>query len=168
MFPIRPLHKEDFFTSDGKIKTIICCRPYGGGLFGDLCTSAFCTWSKYFNKPLPKKIIAYPEHSMSALKRSDCLECLRLLGDQAYCNITAFRNNKEFNQYVYTMYEYFRGMIVKPPYRFKYIDFSQKSSSIARDIRWGSYSIICINDAHLDKQPRFNFQEIRDAFKSIT
>lgn len=167
MFPIRPLQKEDFYTNDDRIRMLMCHRPYGKSIFDHLCSNAYCTWGQYFNVQLSRYSVTYPEHTMSPFKVSECKKCLEILGDKAYENVSAFRNEKEFNQYVYMMYMYFQGKIVTAPYRFMYTDMGHKSLDIVKNIRWGPYKFICINDAHLGEEKQFSFKEIEDAFKAI-
>lgn len=72
---------------------------------------------------------------MSPFKVSECKKCLEILGNKAYENIGTFRNDKEFNQYIYMMYMYFQSKVTPAPYKFMYTDMGHKSSDIVKNIR---------------------------------
>lgn len=170
MFPIGPLAKEDFFAEDGRIRiNLRSCdiRNHRDNQFRKVC------WNNYqhVGQALGVQVKAYdylrPSHGATPMIRSHCHNCMELIGEKILVFATAFRTDKQHNQYIFPLWECFQYTVAPSSYSFIYSSLKLGSLVISGYITSGKYQMICINDVKIPNRNKFDFQAIKNAFEKI-
>lgn len=121
-----------------------------------------------FYKNLPKGKYYKPEHLQTPMLKST-LETVYSKYETAILNsVSAFREVKNYNQYIYTFYQFFSGKFSPSAREGKYMDFGKRTASDVSDvIKSRKEKAICIND----NTNNINFENaktiIQAAFKDV-
>ena len=138
MLPIGALKPSDFFRGD-KIKIgwrerdfVINCNVYGYQ-----CHNNCVALSKELNYNYPRDKILLPQHSFTPMIKSHCKECFNLIKNYVVPHIRAFRTEKQYNQYIYPIYEHWKYGTLESKVDFLYTELDKEFDL--------NHQIICVN-----------------------
>lgn len=138
MLPTKPMKPSDFFDFDsGQIKISWRVSEFKGGntytyQCNNNCVALFRELGAKYNGTMIR-----PVHSYTPMIKSHCRNAFELLQFDIFRNIGAFRTKRQFNQYIYPIYEYLKyGTLVSP------IDFLYTELDKDFDL---NHQICCIN-----------------------
>jgi hypothetical protein len=169
MYPVAPLTKDDFFTEDGKIKMNFSGRDirHNSKQFRQVCLRCFQHVAEVLGYRHDDYTYLKPNHSMTPMVKSHCIECLEKLAPHIYPNIWAFRTEYQHNQYIYPLYEYLINNREEGPIRFLYTSLKHSADEIAANLTSGAYQIICLNDVSLPDRSALQIEKIKQAFEYL-
>lgn len=139
MLPFRDLSEDDFFTRDNHVKInwwqedIRELRT----VFRQQCINSYQNVMFRLGRKFDSNVYIRPEHSMTPMIKSHCVETYKLLEDVIIRHIRAFRTTYQFNQYIYPIFE----KVVYGTYDTT-IDFLYTQLGEEIDL---NYQIVCIN-----------------------
>lgn len=169
MFPIKALHKEDFFSED-KIKIAFKTVDYGNNMneqFRRVCFNCYIHVCEITNHIFDGRTFYRPMHGFTPMIKSHCQECLDQLGPKIFPYVSAFRTAAQHNQYIYPLYEWMKYGIEPLGHEFIYTSLKLGGQGIANIINANVYQVICINDVAIPQRTSFHFNLIKDAFENI-
>ena len=152
MFPIAALDPNDFFTESNKIKIsfikdVLQANPTQ---FKQVCYHQYkeiCELLGYY--VLPAESFQRPYHSFTPMIKSHCKEIRQLLDDKIKQVLAPFRTEYQYNQYIYPLYELFKGNTVESDIKFEYLELNNDLDKIISAIDHNQ--IVCINDSTCKK-----------------
>lgn len=155
IFAINSCSEDDFYSCSGLPKVHLYLKD-------KVSINAFrktlINGQEMINKDFPS--IKIPEdkyyrtdHLMVPLLKSTVEQVWKKHRIEICNNISAFRTNKNVNQYIYTYYQVFSNQFLDVKFPGAYLDFeSTKISTICDIINDKSYKAICINDSGLNNE----------------
>lgn len=135
MFIIKQTLKTDFFIDD-KVRENFVTTPIGG-IFGSHCTNAFKTIYNNDN-------FIRPDHEAKPYYKSVVKECYFKFEKMIKNSITQFRDAKNYNCYLYSLYQKKKELVIKSDIIFKYLKYYDKNILDKADT-------VCINDADVNR-----------------
>ena len=126
--------------------------------------------AEHFNKKINSKRFIKIPHTIAPLKKSTLEKVNELFYDKMYNSCTPFRKEKNYNQYIYSYYDYFNGDYIKSETTYKYYSINGSTiDNIVKDIKSKQYNTLCLNDTIvLDNTIFYNCRtKIIDAFETI-
>ena len=170
-FPLKEMTEEDFYE-DGKVKILIK-KEYGQNTqfkkveYNTQCKAAKACgkdpggWEDGFLKV---------QHSINPMLKSSFNRLHKIIGDDIYNSCTKFREEKNLNQYLYSLCEYYSDNLTSPTIGYSYFSINDKNlEDICNCIVNQENYNICINDVKALTDESFNRakKEINEAFASI-
>ena len=148
IMPVKYLTIQDFFTSDGlpKLDLKIVPRSRTAGMFDRMCAKQYYEVASHFKAKIDPETYVRPDHGLSALRRSTCLAAYQTFKNSIEQHLEAFRNEFQHQQYLYSLYEFFRGTCAISNIPFKYLATSDNIIEVRNYIASGDYAVICYND----------------------
>ena len=146
MFPIKPLEVEDFFV-DGKpcIHMTEKRFPPHPNNFQTACRNGLNFVAKEFGKCYTVTWLKNG-HSIAPILKSTCEHLWERGGEEIKKSITPFRRQNNYNQYIYSWWQYFAGEYVdKVPER-KYVNTKKSVEEVVAVLRDENIKIACVND----------------------
>lgn len=171
-FPIHPMKETDFFDNE----KIVLHTKRDRGLNTQFKRVEYNTESlaaKLLNKKLeddPNKSFIKIQHSINPIKKETAEKILKKAYSKIYNSITPFRDEKNYNQYLYSYYEYFSENITNIDQKYNYYKINRGNLyRICNTIVEQSNNIICINDVdELSENEIAECKErINEAFEAI-
>lgn len=163
---INKTKKSDFFIG-GNISCNIsqCSRDKATNQSRKVNMNCYDYVSKNFDLYTPKGAYFRPPHNSQPMLKSKNQEAYNRFEQDILNSCTMFRSEKNFNQYLYSLYTAFSGKAFIPEYKSKYFDFGLNSlMEIKNGIFSQDYLNICVNDTA--KSP-YNAGEILDCLFSM-
>ena len=169
MYPTSPLTPDDFFAEDGRVRINMRSADFRQckTQFRQVCLNSYRRVADGLGVTYNAYNYLRPMHGMAPMIKSHCLDCLNMLGEDILIYATAFRTEKQHNQYIYTDYECLKYTVAPLLYPFRYLSFQLGSEYIANTIRSRQYKVICINDTKIPNRKKFKWQNIKNAFEDI-
>ena len=138
MLPLKPLRESDFFEN-GKVKINLAEEKF------DVCLSQF-KWQCFNNcflirntlKTKGSNTLIRPIHSMTPMLKSHCLEIFCLERENIYKRVSVFRNEYNYNQYLFAIYEFYKYGVLPSKIDFLYTEFKEEFEL--------NHDIICVNE----------------------
>ena len=93
-----------------------------------------------------KKKVVTTQHSTISYKMSLIKKCFNKHKEIILNSISPFRENKNFNQYIYSFYQMIEGSILNKPHKIRILDINQKIINKTIDIKNKKHDFICLND----------------------
>lgn len=151
MFPVSKLEPTDFFSEDGtKIKINFHKERLQvlPSQFRRVCYNNNKTLIKSFglNTELKDREFFRPLHSITPMLKSHCIEVADKCRDTVYAHLNAFRTDKQHNQYIYPVYEYFCSNTESSSVAFKYVSCKNTVDEVVDAVLNESNQVVCIND----------------------
>lgn len=146
MYPIAPLEVEDFFV-DGKpcIHMTEKQFPSNANNFQMACRGGLNFVAKEFGKRYRATWLKNG-HSIAPILKSTCEHLWERGGKEMEASVSPFRMPHNFNQYIYSWWQYFAGEYVdKVPTR-KYVSVKKSVEDVVSALRDSDVRIVCVND----------------------
>ena len=146
MFPVKPLKEEDFFV-DGKP----CQRytqkdfPLVPSQFHRACRNGLNFVAKEFGFEYQRKWLKNG-HSIAPILKSSCEHLWQRGGKEIEASLTPYREECNFNQYIYGWYQHFTGNYVEHSPVRKYVNVKNGIGDIIKALSEEDYQIVCVND----------------------
>lgn len=156
MFPLSPLHPEDFFRKpadgDGSHPLLPCQimtempYPVVPNIFHRGCMQGLNMIAEPYGLHFRNTWLKNG-HSMAAYLRSSCEEVLRRHGEQIMQHINPLKRDEHSNyQYIYAYYQHFAGLYVSHTPRLQYVGPDVPTKSLPAILRDPEAGIVCLND----------------------
>ena len=168
MYIIDDLTPDMFFTDDGIPKYKMIKSNKIGNQYRKVCFNEFEMVRNLFKRrSLGKNTYLKPQHIFQPMCLSTVKEAYYAFELHILNSITAFRKETNINQYIYTLYQAFKGQRISDYPSYRYYELNDKGIEDAgNDIRIKKYKIICLNDsANTNKEKAIN--ELVDSFEFI-
>ena len=148
IMPIKPLSPPDFFTSDGlpKLDLKIVPKERTKGMFDKMCARQYYEMASYFGAKIDPNNYVRPDHGLTPLRRTTCRLAYQSIKTKIEAHLEPFRNEYQHQQYLYALYEFFRGTCAIGQIPFHYFGTNEEITGVRNEIVSGKYSIICYND----------------------
>ena len=146
MFPIKPLEVEDFFV-DGKPCIHMTEKPFPviPNNYQAACREGLNFVAKEFGKQYMTSRLKNG-HSIAPILKSTCEHLWARGGDEIRNSVSPFRRPYNFNQYIYSWWQYLSGEYVdKVPER-KYVNTKKSVEEVVSVLRDENIKIACVND----------------------
>lgn len=145
MYPLSRLKVTDFFRR-GKPCLHIVEKPYPSAPngFQQACMSGLNFVAKEFGMSFGKTWLRNG-HSVAPILKSTCEHLWEIGGEEIKKSISPFRLSRNFNQYIYTWWQYLSGEYIDYAPPRKYVDVKSTTDDVATAIREGT-GIVCVND----------------------
>ena len=146
MFPIKPLTPEDFFV-DGKPCIHMTEKPFPvlPNNYQAACREGLNFVAKEFGKQFRSSWLKNG-HSIAPIVKGTCAHLWERGGKEIEASISPFRQPYNFNQYIYSWWQYFAGEYVdKVPTR-KYVNTRKTVEEVVATLEDEDTSIVCVND----------------------
>ena len=169
MFPLKPLKEDMFFNRNMPcLKMKYLSHPQTR--FGFFCLNNKHLIEKDLNKKLDNEYGYWiPFHSALPLFKSDYDYFWEKYPDELYNSLSKFREDKNYTQYLFSMYRYYTNRYLPTFLDFEYGQFNTLTlDSIMRIIKNKECSIFCINDDGLQDGEFNNTKKmINESFEFI-
>ena len=155
LFALSPCKEEDFFSSSGLpkirlyLKEKVRLTPFRKTIVRGM---------EMIHKDFPSIVIPEnkyyrTDHLMAPMLKSTTAQVWAKHRIDICNNLSAFRTDKNVNQYIYTFYQVFSNQYIDVAFPGKYLDFKLANISKMCDIiSEKSYKVICINDSGLNNE----------------
>ena len=140
MLPTGKLEPSDFFDfKTNKIK--ISWRDdefsFNGNTYASQCHNNCVSLTKALNIDFANNRLLRPVHSYTPMIKSHCESAFELIKADILPHIRVFRTHYQHNQYIYTLYEYFKFGTLESPIDFLYTELDKDFDL--------NHQICCIN-----------------------
>lgn len=146
MFPVAPMKEDNFFVEGMPclgIKQEVMPDEYTQ--YHWVCKEEGRLIAKDFGREEPDGMWLSTGHGVTPMLRSVCEEVYKKHKDEIEASITQRRDWKNFNQYIYAYYMYFRAQLVDRPCFTAYTDLTCSADDITKAIN-KAQGIVCVND----------------------
>ena len=163
MFPVSPLKEDDFFV-DG----LPCLKftekqfPSTPNLFHIACLGGLNFVAEEFGKKYRETWLK-GGHSIAPMLKSTCEHLWRRGGDRIRASISPFRETKNFNQYIYSWWQYLSGEYHEYAPERKYVSVKKPVETIVAAIKDGG--IVCVNDNECESDIQRYAKAVRDSLR---
>lgn len=167
MFPLAPLDEKDFFV-DGKPCIRMTEHPYPTepNTFQRSCMHGLNFVAKRFRKRYNDTWLKNG-HSIAPIVKQTCEYLWEIGGDEMEMSVTSFRTDYNFNQYIYSWWQYLSGQYVEKAPATRYIGTAYTSIDDAVETIRLQDSIVCINDSHEIKDCREYAEKVREELNKL-
>ena len=147
MFPLSPLHPEDFFRDGRPCQRFVeKPAPAKPNIFQRKCmyqqNMIAAPFGKHYRRTWLKN-----GHSMAPILKSSCYEVWKRHGEEIIRYLSPLkRTDRSYNHYIYSLYQYFAALDVEHAPREQYVGKNTPVSQIAGIIRDPQAGIVCMND----------------------
>lgn len=165
MFPVKPLSEEDFFV-DGKP----CQRykqkdfPLVPNQYHRACRNGLNFVAKEFGFEYQRTWLKNG-HSIAPILKSSCEHLWKRGGREIEASITPYREECNFNQYIYGWYQHFTGNYVEHSPSRKYVNVKNGIDGIIEALSGDDYQIVCVNDNEVVDDIELFAKFVRSAIK---
>lgn len=168
MYPTSNSTIEDFFE-DGKI-----CMNFkkvekldSNNIFRIQCKNS-CDAAKRLNNTDITDSFIKPDHICLLHTKSSYAQVWSEIGDEIESSITNRRSEKNFNQYLFALYNFYKGEVKLKKLDYRFYDSKHNLfTDTLKDICSKKYKFVCINDIGLDaKSIEKNREVLVDALRS--
>ncbi|MBR7004439.1 MAG: hypothetical protein IKI00_05655 [Bacteroidales bacterium] len=162
MFPVMDCSHEDFFR-DGKAVIGFASHLVAGGKYKKRVRNSDHQARKALGKK-PGVFFVRPQHTCSPMLKSESEEVYSYSENKIFEVVSRLRTTRNFNQYLFLDYLYYKGKTVKGKISNKHLSPAVHSpETIASYIVSPSAKLICINDVHMTDE---DFVRYRDAVQN--
>lgn len=151
LFMFNPSEPSDWFTEDGKPKNnlhYITSSSIKGLQFRVVCARQWWKMVELLGQEQNKKEYGRPWHGAHALVKTYCKEALNLYGTETVeKSISAFRESKNMNQYIYTNYCFLKGLSAPSGVTLDYAS-AKTAKNILDALTNSKAQTLCINDCN--------------------
>lgn len=149
MIATAPTTAEDFFVGD---KPVTRCsekhKPIAGS-FLKMVRHGLEMIAKDHGLTFPDDVLLRDGHSYAPMLLSVIMDVVDKHGDAMRESCTAFRQEKNFNQYIYTYEMWFRGLCTGEIHKHRYFSLSSPYDDMARMLLDGTAGVACFNDGDI-------------------
>lgn len=170
IYPIKPLQPTDFFTANGRIRTILqgdSIYKTPDNVFRNGVLTGFNYVADYFKFSRPKGYYKIPLHTATPMIKSHCKECRELFAAPIESRLTAFRTPQQCNQYLFVFWEYFKYKVSASQYNFLLASVEDTTEKLRRHLNMQMFKLVCINDIVLDNRNKVNLVGIKQVLEEI-
>lgn len=178
MYPVKPLKVSDFFSFNqhgAKIKMdfIESHLIRDNSQFRRTCLRCYRKVIKALGISFPDSpdMFLRPQHGPSPMILSDCKKIRILLDAAIKEHLEPFRDEGQFNQYIYMLYTHLSGNSLKNDLNFRYYGHHHKSDmpGLCHDLKEGLIDILCVNDGEQISPVKFRNDNwmLADTFKDL-
>ena len=159
MFPVMDCQKEDFFR-DGKAVIGFAHHLFAGGKYKKRVRNSDHQARAALGMR-PGLTFVRPQHTCSPMLKSESEAVYAFSEDIIFKVVSRLRTTRNFNQYLFLDYLYYKGLTVPGKISNKHLSPAVNSpETIASNIFSPSTKLLCINDVHLKDE---DFKKYRDA-----
>ena len=142
LIPLKTLSKKFFFR--GNIPCYnLNIRDYNANYPEDIMRKN--AFNLILEKNQEKKVVT-TQHSTISYKMSLLKKCFKKYKKIILKSISPFREDKNFNQYIYSFCQMMEGTILNKPHKIRLFDVSPNIIKKIIDIKYKKYDFICLND----------------------
>lgn len=158
-FPVAPCRPEDFFV-DGKAgvkfaRHLLAANPYKKRVKASDALARKAAGLK------PSCRFIRPQHTAAAMLRSVNEELYRLCKDEIVGSIAPLRTSRNFNQYLYSDYAYYKGRTVRRKISNKHFSLAVASiGNICSFLAAPTTCFACINDVTMQDEKFVECQKL--------
>ena len=166
MYPLKPLSQEDFFV-DGMPCLHMTEKPFPANAnnFQTACRCGLNFVAREFGIRYRTTWLK-TGHSIAPILKSTCEYLWRRSGNEIEASVSPTRQRWNFNQYIYSWWNYLAGEYVdKVPSR-KYVNVRKSVDEVADTLRNSDASIVCVNDHECAADYRAYSAVVRDILES--
>lgn len=146
MFPLSPLKEEDFFKDGLPCQHFVYKKfPAEMGIFHSKCKKQQEMVAAAFGQTFGNKWF-YGGHNLAPLLLSSCKEARRRFDSEINSGITVKRSVTSYNQYLYSLWQYFKGDYVDKSYNRAYVSLNDDIEKVRKTIMKKNVGVVCIND----------------------
>ncbi|MBQ8061377.1 MAG: hypothetical protein IJ205_05505 [Bacteroidales bacterium] len=166
MFPVMDCSKEDFFR-DGKSVIGFAHHLFAGGKYKKRVRNSDHQARAALGKR-PGLTFVRPQHTCSPMLRSQSEAIYDFSKDVIFKVVSRLRTTRNFNQYLFLDYLYYKGLTVPGKISNKHLSPAVHTpESIASNILSPSTKLLCINDVHLKDEDFIRYRKaVLEAFES--
>ena len=170
-FPIYPMTEKDFF--DGKKIVLNTKKDKGQNTQYKIVeyeTEKLAATLNGKKVEDPNKSFIKIQHSINPIQKETAEKLFKEAGERIYNSITPFRDEKNYNQYIYSYYEYFSENINNIDQKYNYYSITRGNLyKIYNCITDQTNNIVCLNDVKKLSDEEFEEckSKIIDAFEII-
>ena len=166
MFPVLPCSENDFFRDGKSVIRYTTHLLVGGNMYKQICKNSDHLVREKLGLSSRASFIR-PQHICSPMKRSRCEEFYSLAEKEIRDSITITRTSKNYTQYIYLDYLYYKGLAINEKLSNKHISVALVSpKKVSSYIQKPSRKLVCINDVHLGEEHFLKMRSaILDAFE---
>lgn len=168
MYAIRETTPDMFFTDNGipKFKMIISTKL--NNQYRKVCFKEFeMIRERYNGKPLGKNTYLKPQHVYQPMILSNVKETYEEFELEILNNITTFREENNFNQYIYSIRQIYKNKRISLYPAYKYFELgSYDLIDASKTIEEQDYYIICLNDSNKTEEEKAK-EKIIPSFEKI-
>ena len=166
MFPVMDCSKEDFFR-DGKSVIGFAHHLFAGGKYKKRVRNSDHQARAALGKR-PGLTFVRPQHTCSPMLRSQSEAIYDFSKDVIFKVVSRLRTTRNFNQYLFLDYLYYKGLTVPGKISNKHLSPAVHTpESIASNILSPSTKLLCINDVHLKDEDFTRYRKaVLEAFES--
>lgn len=146
MIATSPFEATDFFV-DGKPVMRYAEKQQGIGDFMIMCRSDLELIAGDYGKSYDKGIVLRDGHTYTPLLLSAVKEVVRKHGKLLHDSCTTFREAKNYNQYIYSLEQWFAGKCVNGYHTHRYFSLSSDYDTMTKMLLSGTSGVACFNDA---------------------
>lgn len=168
MYPLNSMTPEDFFSEKGKVKMGFRWSDIQPNAlqFQKVCLSCYTTVAQTVGATVEQGRFIVPFHEMTPMIKSHNEKLFSLLRDKILDGITPFRNEKNYNQYIFPIYELLTGNAEPPTRTYIYANMEDKVDLIKNTIATTDANILVLNDNEKTDLKRWGEgREVRIAFE---
>lgn len=173
MFPLKPLEPTDFFRPAEKGGALLPCIhmtekpfPSSPNNFQMACREGLNFVAKEFGKRYRVTWLKNG-HSIAPILKSTCEHLWERGRQEIEASITAFRLPQNFNQYIYSWWQYFAGEYVDSVPTRKYVNVRKSVEEVVAALYDDEMKIVCVNDHECAGDYRAYASAVRNALKLI-
>lgn len=156
-FPVSPCREDDFFR-DGKAVTGFSDCLFSFNLYKRQCRNSDRMARKAAGKAF-RIMFKRPQHTCASMLRPLCEELYSAHEDEILQSVSTLREDKNFNQYLFSDYFLHKGMAIDKRISNKHLSLgTSDKSKISSFLRCPTSSIVCINDVEMSQM---RFQTVR-------
>lgn len=150
-FPVRDSRPEDFFR-DGKAVVHMSRCLFAPNLYKKHTRGSDALARKAAGLR-PSPLFLRPQHICAAMLRSSCEELYNKERDAILASVTPLREEHNYNQYLYSDYQFHSGRSVEGRISCKHISLAVKNASyVCRQLESPQRKFVCINDVDMSHE----------------
>ena len=157
--------KENEIIENNIPKTNYSFAVGTGTMYKTVMFNEYKKVSSLFGKKLKNCEWVKPEHSFTVFNKLRMKKLYSKLENDIYNSCTKFRERKNFNQNIYSHYDYFLKKYSKSNRKYKYVDFNSFTINDIKQEILGTNQILCLNDNIILENFDIVKQEINKCFE---
>ena len=151
MYPVMDCKETDFFRGD-KIVFGFSHHCFAFDMYKKQCRSGDRLARKLLNLPSSWHFVR-PQHTCTPMLKSACEYVFDHAQDEILHSLSALREDKNFNQYIFPDYLYYKGQAIREKQSKKHFSVAIATpNSIRKFLHNPTRKMVCINDVKLSKQ----------------
>lgn len=158
MFPVMDCSESDFFVN-GTPALGFSRHLFAANLYKTHTKNSDSLARKALGMR-PPFVFIRPQHTCSPMLKSQCEKLFAAVHDEILDSVSALREKKNVNQYVYLDYMYHSGKMINRRLQNKHLSLAASSADmVCRYIENPTYKLICVNDVQM---PEDVYEATRD------